>query len=140
MNDGADGARTRFSGSVEVVADALQKRTPANIKYQYDFRWAEEHSCKDRVAVHKGHRLRRLFALRADLTFKRKAFDNALAVVVQRNPSWAFDHTEWPEFKRFVAKGLMVVCRHKPQALKRLRRPAWVLRAFVHESLVVGDR
>ena len=136
LDDGADGARTRSSGSVEEVADALQMRTPADIMYLDELRVGQTSILVKTVLLSaQGHRLRRIFALSPDLTFKRKAFDSALAVVVQRNPSWAFDHTECLEFKRFVAKGLMVICRHKPQALKRLRRPAWVLRLLFTNPL-----
>lgn len=119
-DDGADGARTRFSGSVEEVADALQMRTPADIKYQDELRVGQTSILVNTVLLSaQGHRLRRLFALWPDLTFKRKTFEGALAVVVQRNPSWAFDHIECLEFKKFVAKRLMVICRHtsSPQAL-----------------------
>ena len=64
---GADCARTRFVGSVEEVADALQMRTPADIKNQDELRVGQTSIPVNTVLLSaQGHRLRRLFALWPD--------------------------------------------------------------------------
>ena len=100
-DDGADCARKRFSGSVEELADALQLRTLADITHQDELRAGQKSIPVNTVLLSaQGHQLCRLVALWPDLTFKRKTFEGAPAMLVQRNPSWASDHTECLEFQR----------------------------------------
>ena len=90
-DDGAGGARTRFSGPVEEVADALQMRTPADIKCQDELRVGQTNIPVNTVLLSaQGHRLRRLFALWPGLTFKRKDVRECTGSDVQAKPVMRF--------------------------------------------------
>jgi hypothetical protein len=115
--------RTRWTGDIQQLIDALDLHGPGDIKYTEKANEKVDHKALTKNTL----RLQNLAALSGSLNFKRSDIEKALKKVSAEHPEWHLTDEMNKDFQVTVSKRLMAMCRHVSQALRRASQPKWVL-------------
>ena len=87
-----DTARPRFSGSTELLADALEMPTPWALQFPLrDPATGKEPQLQPHLFLKHTQMLRRLHELQPNLAFKQSQLREAIAVLTKRHPHGRFN-------------------------------------------------
>ena len=128
--------RSRYTGPIEALSDAVDMALPDAVRYCEEARGAR---VDVKNLLRSKELLKNLFALQANGSFRKTQLVEAFGCVAQLHPEWRLGKAEVNDYKVTLARRVGLMCRHIAQAKARPSKPAWLEQIFGGEDEAARD-
>ena len=125
------GERSRYTGPIEALTDAVDMALPDAVRYCEETRGAR---VDVKNLLRSKELLKNLFALQANGSFRKTQLVEAFGCVAELHPK-----ADVIDYKVTLARRVGLMCRHIAQAKARPSKPAWLEQIFDGDGEAARD-